>query len=124
MAIQIAVRPGSISGELQTFTESFTANVVRSSVESMDIKTRRRTTAVIRTGDATMTLPVEVYGDFRAWFETACWGGALPTRFVLPPDCKEEVWRFAAPPAIAWLNQALAFRVTFKIEQMPVWRSL
>ena len=117
----IASRPASIAGELQTWTETFTPSVIRSDMESLDIKVRRRTTGVIRTGDATVTLKAEQYEDFKHWFIVDCMAGILPSRFKFPPNCKEEVWRFASPPTIQWLDKA-AFQASFRLESLPVWK--
>ena len=120
----VAARPTSITGELQSWTETFVPSVVRSDMESLDIKVRRRTTGIQRTGDASVTLKAAQYADFRKWFEVDCMGGVLPSRFVLPPGCAPEVWRFASPPVISWLAGKVAFQATFKLEQMPAWKNL
>jgi hypothetical protein len=73
-----------------------------------------------------VTLKAEQYRYFAEWFEIACQAGVMPTRFRFPPDCTEEVWRFASPPVFDWSIDAgaKAVRVSFQLEQMPDWRGL
>lgn len=123
----IAARPGALSGALQTFIETTKENSIRSQGDdNQNIKVRRRATHVVRTADATVTVPaidVQLYKD---WYEI-CQSGVLPTRFRIPPNCgAEEVWRFAAPPAYDWSvdGAAKACRIAFKLEQLPHWKGV
>jgi hypothetical protein len=106
--------------------ETSIPNIVRSQFEDgQTIKVRRRTTGIIRKGEATITLPSTVYDDFMYWFEVAMQGGVIPSRFKFPPDGREQVWRVSAPPQISWIDSGgKAFRVELQIEQLPDWRTL
>lgn len=122
--IAIATRPASIDGCFQTWSEADKSQVVRSEMDFGTIKVRRRTTGVIWTVEATVTLLAEVYEDFQQWFRVACQAGAKPTR-VKRPDAKEVVVRFSEPPQIQWLDMdKRAFRVNCKFEQLPEWKGL
>lgn len=117
----IATRPASLSGEFQTFVDTSLPNVLRSTADdNQTIKTRRRASHPTRTADTTVTLPAELVDFFRDWYELNCRSGVLPTRMKLPPDCIEEVWRFAAPPSYDWVAKT-ACRISVKIEQLPHW---
>lgn len=124
MAIQIAPRPAVLSGAHQSFTETSVSNTIRSSMDNLTVKVRRRTTGTFRTADATAVIRADQYQAFRDWFEVNCQSGVLPTRFRNPHDCKESVWRFTAPPQYEWLDGAVAVRVSYKLEQLPEWRNL
>jgi hypothetical protein len=125
MAQQIALRPAAINGCLQSFTEPWTQTQRRTEMENGDIKTRRRVTAAWRQAEATITLKRELYLDFKRWMEIDCRDGELPTWLKMPYGA-EEAWRVAEAPAIDWTvdQGAKAFRVSLKLEQSPMWRSL
>jgi hypothetical protein len=123
----VANRPSEIRGCLQTFSESTLENTVRSQMENNSlIKVRRRTTAVVRVADATVTVTQVEVAYWKNWFEVACQGGVLPTRIITPYG-KEEIWRFSAPLAITWgqgpSQGQHAATITMKLEQLPVWRT-
>lgn len=123
--LTIAERPTTIDGCFQTWAEVDKSQVVRSEMDFGTIKVRRRTTGVIWTIDASVTLRAEQYDDFMNWFRVNCQAGVLPTRIKRPQDAKEVVARFAEPPTIQWpdMNKA-AFQATCKFEQLPEWRNL
>lgn len=123
---QIANRPTGISGCLQTFNETSLENTVRSQSENNSIiKVRRRTTAIVRIADATVTVKQAEVALWKQWYEIACQGGVLPTRFIMPYG-GEEIWRFSAPISITWGQGAKAgahaATITIKLEQLPAWR--
>jgi hypothetical protein len=126
MAIQIASRPASIDGCMQTWSEHDEIKVVRSEMETGMVKVRRRFTGSIWLIDASVTLEARLYDAFRDWFRVNCQGGVLPTRVKRPQDGKEVVVRFSAPPAYDWSIDpgAAAFRVSMTFEQMPEWATL
>lgn len=117
----IAARPSSISGCLQTFTETWENNQIRTTMENGAPKVRNRVTWTVRLGQASVVLLANQYNDFKFWYETSCRQGVLPTRFKMPNSTVEEVWRFVEPPTIEWDNSGKAFRATFKLEQLPQW---
>ena len=120
MATTIIPRPAEISGGFQSFSETSVPNIIRTSMEDLTIKVRRRTTGFIRSADATMTLKAEVFPIFQKWFEVDCQGGIYPTLFLHPHLCKEQAWRFAEPPTYQWVDR-VAFTVTMKLERLPGW---
>ena len=120
MATTIIPRPTQISGGFQSFSETTTSNILRTSMENQTIKVRRRTTGVIRSADATMTLNADVFPIFQRWFETDCQGGIHPTLFLHPHLCVEQAWRFSEPPTYQWLDKK-AFTVSMKLERLPGW---
>lgn len=121
----VAERPKSIDGCFQTWAETDKSQVVRSEMDFGTVKVRRRTTGVIWTIDASVTLLASQYDDFMDWFRVACQAGVKPTRIKRPQDAKEVVARFSEPPTIQWLDMdKQAFRVQCKFEQLPEWRAL
>lgn len=123
MAITIAPRPASIDGCMQTWTETYQANTIRSAMDDMEVKVRRRTTGLVRTIESTLTLKAAQYDDFFEWFRVAQQGGVIPTRIKRPQDGKETVVRASAPPQIQWLDKNV-FHISMKWEQMPAWVTL
>lgn len=117
MAIQIGTRPASISGCFQTWNETQVSNVIRTDMDNLTVKVRRRTTGIFRQAEASVTLKADVYDDFVKWFNVDCQQGAVPTR-VMMPNGREEVWRFSEPPAIEWVQHNV-FRATVKLERLP-----
>jgi hypothetical protein len=118
----VATRPLEISGGLQTWTETTDPNaLLRSAMDSAQtIKVRRRVTHPIRMGQASVTVPANLVALYRQWFEVSCQGGVLPTRFIFPPDCLEQIWRFSTPPTYDWVD-AKACRISFSLEKLPQW---
>jgi hypothetical protein len=123
MAITIAPRPATIDGCMQTWSETYQANTVRSGMDDMEVKVRRRTTGLVRTIDTTLTLKANQYDTFVEWFRVAQQGGSLPTRIRRPQDGKETVVRATEPPQIQWIDKNI-FQVQMKWEQMPAWVTL
>jgi hypothetical protein len=124
---QVANRPMQIDGCFQSFNESSLENTIRSQSDNNSvIKVRRRTTAIVRIADATVTVKQDEVLYWKQWYEIACQGGVLPSRFITPYGT-EEIWRFAGPPTITW-GQGAGFgshaaTITFKLEQLPEWRA-
>lgn len=124
MTIYIAERPASLDGCMQTWTETYAANSLRTDMEASGyIKVRRRTTGRMTMIDATVTLTADLYEDFLSWFFVDSQAGVMPTRIKRPQDGKEIVVRFAAPPAVQWIDRN-AFSATLKLEQLPAWSDL
>ena len=123
MAIYIAQRPVSIDGCMSDWNETYRPNTIRSEMEDMEVKVRRRTTGLVREIDTSVTLKAEQYDDFIRWFQYNQAGGVYPTRIKRPQDGKEVVVRATAPPAISWVDSK-AFKATMKWEQMPAWSTL
>lgn len=123
MALTIAPRPTEIDGCMQTWSETYSANTIRSSMDDMEVKVRRRTTGLVRTMDTTLTLKAPQYDAFIEWFRVAQQGGAIPTRIKRPQDGKEMVVRASEPPQIQWIDKNI-FQVKMKWEQMPSWSTL
>ena len=123
MALTIAPRPEEIDGCMQTWNETYAANTIRSEMDDMEVKVRRRTTGLIRNMDTTLTLKATQYDTFIEWFRVAQQGGSIPTRIRRPQDGKEMVVRASAPPQIQWIDKNI-FQVAMKWEQMPAWVTL
>lgn len=124
MAINIAARPVGLDGCMQTWTESYEPNVLRTNMEmSGYTKVRMRTTGKTTKIDATATLDSKHYDDIQTWFFTTSQAGVIPTRIKRPQDGKEIVARFVEPPIINFIDKK-AFNVTFKFEQLPAWVTL
>lgn len=125
MTTTVAARPSTITGCMQTWSEKGTPNVLRSNMESLTVKVRRRTTAIITNIDCAVTLEAEVYDDFKNWYEVACQGGVLPTHIRRPNGGVEIVARFSSPPLIEWVGIAAeAFRATMTFEILPEYKYL
>jgi hypothetical protein len=73
--------------------------------------------------DATVTLAAALYDDFLDWYFIDSQAGVVPTRMKRPQDGKEVVVRFAAPPAIEWIDKN-AFTASMQLEILPVWQEL
>jgi hypothetical protein len=108
---------------MASWNETYEANTIRSKMDDLEVKVRRRTTGLIRNIDTTVTLKAEQYQTFLDWFRISQQGGSLPTRIRRPQDGKEVVVRASAPPQIEWIDKN-AFSVKMKWEQMPAWSSL
>jgi hypothetical protein len=118
----VAQRPAGASGALQTFSEkSDEAALLRSkSDDGQTIKVRRRVTSPIRNATASVTLRAPDVPAWRDWYDNACQNGILPTRFKLPPNCEEQIWRFSTPITYEWID-ATACRLSFSLEKLPQW---
>ncbi len=123
MAIYIAPRPTSIDGCMQEWSETFLANTIRTSMEDLTVKVRRRTTGLVMNIDCKVNLKAEQYDDFIKWFRIDQQGGSVPTRVKRPKDGAEIVVRASQFPTIQWIDSN-AFAVSMKFEQMPEWRTL
>lgn len=118
----VATRPPQIAGGLQTWSESTdNSALLRSAMDdAQTIKTRRRVTAPIRQGTASVTVQSSEVQFWRQWFEQACQGGMLPTRLKFPPYCDEQIWRFSTPLTFDWVDPK-ACRISFSLEKLPQW---
>ena len=123
MALVIGQRPVTIDGCMSAWQETYMPNTIRSAMDDMEVKVRRRTTGLVLNVDCSVVLKAELYNDFLDWFRVAQQGGAIPTRIRRPNDNKEIVVRASAPPAIRWIEKTV-FEVSMKFEQMPAWRGL
>lgn len=123
MALTIAPRPKEIDGCMQTWSETYSANTIRSAMDDMEVKVRRRTTGLVRTMETTLTLKAPQYDTFIEWFRVAQQGGSTPTRIRRPQDGKEIVVRASEPPQIQWIDKNI-FQASMKWEQMPAWVTL
>jgi hypothetical protein len=121
----VAPRPISIDGCFQTWAETDKSQIIRSEMDFGTVKVRRRTTGIIWTIEAGVTLKAEQYEDFQTWFRVNCQAGVIPTRIKRPMDAKEVVARFTEPPQIQWLDmEKNAFHAACKFEQLPEWGNL
>lgn len=123
MPIQIAARPVGISGCMSAWNEKYLPNTIRSEMDDLTVKVRRRTTGLIRNIDTQVTLKANQYQDFVNWFKINQQGGSIPTRITTPGDHKEIVVRAKEPPTIQWVD-AKAFTATMSWEVMPGWEKL
>ncbi len=124
MTLTIATRPSTISGCLQTLSESWEESLLKSKMENGVIKTRRRTTHTPRIANGAFILTRDKYADMVDWFYVRCAQGVHPTRIKMPGSNTEEVWRFSKPPSFEWDRSAKAFLVSIQIEQLPEWVGL
>jgi hypothetical protein len=124
MATNIGARPAGIDGCMQTWTEQYSPNVLRTNMDASGyVKTRRRTTGKSMTVDASVVLEAKHYDDIQTWFFTNSQAGVIPTRVKRPQDGKEIVVRFTEPPVIQFIDKN-AFVASFKFEQLPQWTIL
>jgi len=121
--IYIAPRPVTIDGCMSQWNEKFSPNTIRSNMDNLEVKVRRRTTGLILTIDTQVTLKASQYADFIDWFQYKQSGGVYPTRIKRPQDGKEIVVRATEPPTISWPSKE-AFTASMKWEQMPAWSKL
>jgi len=123
MSIYVAPRPTSIDGCMQEWSETYLANTIRTSMEDLTVKVRRRTTGLVMNIDCKVNLKAEQYDDFIHWFRIDQQAGSVPTRVKRPKDGKEIVVRSSQFPTIQWIDSKV-FSVSMKFEQMPEWRTL
>lgn len=123
MSITIGARPVTIDGCMQGWNESYLPNTIRSSMDDMEVKVRRRTTGLVLNIECSVVLKSSQYQDFIDWFRVAQQGGAIPTKIKRPNDGKEIVVRASAPPTVKWIQNNV-FEASMKFEQMPAWRGL
>jgi hypothetical protein len=122
--IQIGERPESIDGCMQTWSETYDPQTIRTSMEAPGyIKVRRRVTGQSTKVDASVTMASNLYDDVLLWFFEKSLAGTIPTRVKRPQDGKEIVVRFVDPPAIEFIDKG-AFVASFKFEQLPAWVTL
>jgi hypothetical protein len=122
--IQIAKRPDKIDGCMQTWTETYLPQVIRTDMDAPGYtKVRRMVTGKTTSIDASVTLKAELYDDIQHWYFENSQAGLIPTRVKRPQDGKEVVVRFTEPPTINFIDK-VAFTASFKFEQLPAWVTL
>ena len=119
MALTIAVRPAELDGCWGTWSETDVDNVIRTDMDSGTIMSRRRFTGTVRKAAVSVRLHAKLYNNFMRWFRVNCRAGAIPTKMITPYGA-EEVWAFAAPPQIDWIDPNV-FSVTADIYQLSGW---
>jgi hypothetical protein len=118
-------RPAELDGCWQAWSEGALPATIRSQAEySHPIKVRRRTTASVKTADASVVVKQELVAHFQDWFHVRCQGGTLPTK-IIHPDGTEQIWRFSEPPVFQWgigIEPGKHYvSVTVKLESLPGW---
>ena len=122
--IQIGTRPPALDGCMQSWSETYEQQVIRTNMEASGyVMVRRRVTGKTTSIEASATLASKHYDDIQKWFFEASQAGVIPTRVKRPQDGKEIVVRFKEPPVIQFLDKN-AFNVAFKFEQLPAWVTL
>jgi len=121
--IYIAPRPVSIDSCMETWSETYLPNTIRTEMDDMEVKVRRRSTGMVKKIDTTVKLKSSVYDDFVRWFEVNQQGGVVPTRIKRPQDGLEIVVRVKEPPQISWLQKDV-FEAKMSWETMPAWKNL
>jgi hypothetical protein len=122
--IQIGKRPDKLDGCMQTWTETYEQQVMRTNMESPGyVKVRRRVTGKTTNIDASVTLNSNLYDDIQHWFFEDSQAGVIPTRVKRPQDGKEIVVRFKEPPTVDFIEKGI-ISVNFKFEQLPAWVTL
>lgn len=121
MTVNYIVRPTALSGCWAAWSERDQEVIIRSQMDSGQVKVRKRTTGHHRIARVSARFPADQYDDFMLWFRDTCQGGALPTTMVEPTGV-DAIWRFRAAPEITWVGrEASAFEVSAEIERLPGW---
>ena len=113
MAVQVASRPGQLSGAWSTWSEQAADNTIKTEFESGAVRTRRRFTGVQRQADVSVTLPIDQWSVFDQWYTVNCRQGSIATT-VKTPQCVEQVCQFIAPPVYQF-NVNGTFTATCKL---------
>lgn len=122
--VDYALRPADLSGCWATWSEQDLPQTIRTSVDTGDVKVRRRVTGVHRRANVSAQFPANQYSDFVTWYRTLCSAGIKPTA-MFEPNGTEGVWRFAEPPTISWPSVGgEVFAVSAVIEKLPGWQNL
>jgi len=121
--IYVAPRPISIDGCQASWSEKYVANTIRTEMDDMEVKVRRRSTGMVRTINKSVKLKASVYDDFVKWFEVNQQGGVVPTSIKRPQDSKEIIVRVKEPPQISWVEKDV-FEAQMVWETMPAWKNL
>lgn len=100
------------------FSEMLADNLLRSEMEMGPAKTRRRTSAGVRTLEAQYILSAAQTAILRGFFENDVKAGALAFDYTHPVTSVTVAARFAAPPVFAALNGRY-YKVSVKIEVLP-----
>jgi len=122
-SIYIAPRPASIDGCMASWSETYLPNTIRSEMDDLEVKVRRRTTGMVRKIETTVRLQASQYADFVEWFEVSQQGGVVPTRIKRPQDSKEIIVRVKESPQVSWIDKTV-FEATMSWETMPSWDKL
>lgn len=124
MAVTYGPRPAALSGCWRTWSEQDQPQTIRSSMDSGDVKVRRRTTGRTRHAEVSVRLPVDVHADFLDWWLIYSQAGVQPTNMVEPTG-QEAVWRFVEPPLIEWPEADTSFfQVSARIERLPSYQAI
>ena len=115
----IGARPPQLDGCWSSWSESQTANVVKSEMDSGVVKTRPRFTGIQRRAEVSVRLKAELYKDFMGWYNVFQRQGAIPTK-VMTPYKEEEIWQFMSPPKIDWPEPGY-FEATTALYQQSGW---
>lgn len=116
---EVADRPEELDGCWGSWSEQQTDNIVKSSMDSGVVKTRRRFTGIQRKAQVSVKLRAEKYKAFVDWFNIYQRQGSIPT-MVITPYGEEELWQFMAPPQINW-PEAGYFEATTELYQQSGW---
>lgn len=119
MAVTKGTRPAELDGCWGEWSEQDVDNVIRTDMDNGTIKSRRRFTGYIRKAAVSVTMPASQYQFFVQWFRVNCQAGAIPTDMKTPYGA-EEVWAFAEPPVINWVDKN-AFQVNANIYRLDNW---
>ena len=122
--IQIGRRPLALDGCMQTWTETYEQQTIRTNMESSGyVKVRRRVTGKTTKIESSVSLLSKHYDDIQKWYFEDSQAGVIPTWIKRPHDGKEIVARFSEPPSIDFIDKKV-FRASFKFEQLPAWVTL
>ena len=122
--VDYAARPVGLPGCWSSWGEQDQPQIIRTSMDSGDIKVRRRYTGLHRRADVSVRLPADSYDTFMTWFRVSCQNGVMPTN-IIEPSGVESIWRFVEAPTIQWLGRgAEAFEASCSFERLPGWQEL
>lgn len=115
----IGPRPSDLDGCWSTWNEQQADNVVRTTMDKGNVRTRRRFTGINRGVQATVKLTAEKYVPFRDWFNRDQKQGTVPT-YVKTPYGTEELFLWTSPPLINWID-AQHFEASVTMYQGSNW---
>jgi len=122
--VAYAARPIGLPGCWSAWSENDMPVSIRTQMESGLPKVRRRFTGVYRQAEVSLDAPPSILPPFMDWFRISCQQGIMPTA-MFEPDGTESVWRFMAPPRIAWPSVHRTYvTISCAIERLPGWQVL